>query len=96
MSDRERELAAWHAELRLRCALQRRAVGTEVQNITTRFGAFDRVAALARSTLLNPGVLLAGIVALLVFGRTRGLHSVGRIALLGAATLRLWRIAKTL
>jgi hypothetical protein len=76
--------------------LQRRAVNAEVQNIVTRFGAIDRVAVLARSTLLQPGVLVAGIIVLLAFGRVRGLHVVGRVALLAAAARRLWQTAKAL
>jgi len=94
MSDRERELEARHAELRLRCALQRRAVSTEVQSIVTRFGAIDRFAVLARHKLLQPRVLMFGILALLTFGRVRGLHTVGRIALLVAAARRLWQTVK--
>lgn len=96
MSERTRELEARYSELRLRCALQRRAVGAEVQGVVTRFGAFDRFAVMARSRLLDPRLLLAGIVALLAFGRMRGLHTVGRIALLAAAGRRLWQAAKAL
>ena len=96
MSDRARELAVRHSNLRLRCALQRRAVDAEVQNIMTRFGAIDRFAILTRGTLLQPRVIVAGIIALLAFGRVRGLNTVGRIVLLMAAARRLWRTVKLL
>jgi hypothetical protein len=96
MSDRARELAVRYSDLRLRCALQRRAVGTEVQSIVTRFGAIDRFAILTRGTLLQPRVIVAGIIALLAFGRARGLHTVGRVVLLIAAARRLWNMAKLL
>jgi len=96
MSDRAHELAVRHSDLRLRCALQRRAVGTEVQNVMTRFGAIDRFAIMARGTLLQPRVIVAGILALLAFGRVRGLHTVGRVVLLLAAARRLWNVAKLL
>jgi hypothetical protein len=96
MSEREQELAERYDELRLRCALQRRAIGTEVQNVQTRFGSIDRFAILTRGTLLQPRVLVAGIIALLAFGRLRGLNTVGRIFLLMAAARRLWHVAKLL
>lgn len=96
MSDRAHELAVRYEDLRLRCALQRRAVGTEVQNVMTRFGAIDRLAIMARGTLLQPLVLVAGILALLAFGRVRGLNTVGRAVLLMAAARRLWNVAKLL
>ena len=96
MSDRERELAERYADLRLRCALQRRAIAAEVQHVQTRFGAIDRVAILTRSTLFQPRVIVAGIIALLAFGRLRGLNTVGRAVLLMAAARRLWHAAKLL
>jgi hypothetical protein len=96
MSAREQELAERHEKLRLRCVFQRRAVGAEVENIQARFGTVDRFAIMTRSTLLQPGVLVAGIIALLVFGRLRALNSVGRAFLLMAAARRLWRMVKLL
>ena len=96
MSEREQELAARYEELRLQCAFQRRAVAAEVQNVQARFGSIDRFAIMTRSTLLQPRVLVAGIVALLVFGRLRGLGMVGRTVLLMMAARRLWRTIKLL
>jgi hypothetical protein len=96
MSDRARELAVRYEDLRLRCALQRRAVAAEVENVQTRFGAIDRFAIMARGTLLQPRVIVAVIIALLAFGRVRGLHTVGRAVLLMAAARRLWNLAKLL
>jgi len=94
MSDRERELAERHEKLRLRSAWQRREIAAEVRAIHTRFASVDRFAIMARGTLLQPRVLLAGIVALLAFGRMRGLHTVGRIFLLLTAARRLWGTLK--
>jgi hypothetical protein len=96
MSDRERELALRHSDLRLRCALQRRAVGAEVEHMMTRFGAIDRFAILTRGTLLQPRVLVAATIALLAFGRLRNLKTVGRLVLLMAAVRRLWNLTKLL
>jgi len=94
MSDRERELAERNERLRLRSAWQRRQIAVEVQAVHARFASFDRFAIMTRSTLLQPRVLLAGIVALLAFGRVRGLHTVGRIFLLLTAARRLWSTLK--
>ena len=55
-----------------------------------------RVAILTRSTLFQPRVLVAGIIALLAFGRLHGLNTVGRAVLLMSAARRLWHAAKLL
>ncbi len=96
MSAREQELAERYETLRLRCVFQRRAIAAEVENIRTRFGTVDRLAIMTRSTLLQPRVLLVGIVALLAFGRLRALNTVSRLFLLMAAARRLWSMAKLL
>lgn len=96
MSAREQELAERYEKLRLQSVFQRRAIGAEVKNIQTRFGTVDRLAIMARSTLLQPRVLVAGMVALLAFGRLRGLNTIGRVFLLMTAARRLWRTAKLL
>jgi hypothetical protein len=96
MSERSRQLAERHAALRLRCAIERHTVGGEVESIVARFSAVDRVAALTRGALLHPAVIVAGVIALLAFGRSRGLRLVGRIFLLATAARRLARAAKLL
>jgi len=96
MSDRERELEERYENLRLRCAVQRRAVVAEVENVEMRFASIDRFASLARSALLQPRVLLGGIVVLIAFGRFRALNTVSRAFLMFAAARRLWRVVKLL
>lgn len=95
MSEREQALAERYAELRLRCAVQRRAVATEVDTMQARFNSIDRFALLTRSAVLRPRVLLAGIFVLVAFGRFRALNTVSRAFLLFTAARRLWRMAKT-
>ena len=73
MSNRVRELAEREAALLLRCAAQRRALGARCSVIEARLQSVDRVAAVARSTLLNPVVIVGGLVTLLALGRTREL-----------------------
>lgn len=96
MSDREQELAERHARLRVRCAFERRAISHETQKILLRFGTVDRLAVMARKTLLQPRMILAGVVALLAFGRGRSLHLLGRLLFLASTARRLWRVAKLL
>jgi hypothetical protein len=94
MSDRERELEARYVALRSRCSLQRRAVGAEIDAMMSRFGSIDRIASRARSALLQPRVLIAGLFAIVVLRRFRGMSTVGRLLLASAAVRRLWRVAK--
>ncbi len=96
MSAREQELAERYEELRLRCVFQRRAIAAEVHNIQRRFGTVDRLAIMTRSTLLQPRVLVAGVIALLTFGRLRAVNTVGRLFLLVTAARRLWTMARLL
>jgi hypothetical protein len=99
VSDRSRELAERNGRLRLRCAVQRRAVASEVRAVETRLEPLDRAVVFARSTVLHPAVVAAGVVALLVIGRTRGagaLRLVSRGLLLAAAARRLLRLVKKL
>jgi hypothetical protein len=93
MSERTRELAEREAALRLRCAAQRRAVASEVDAIVGRFSGVDRLAVATRGVLLHPAVVVAGVVALLAFGRSRGLRLAGRVFLLVTAARRLIRAA---
>jgi hypothetical protein len=96
MTERARELAERNAALRARCGLQRDAMADEVDGIVARFAAIDRVAAVTRNVLLHPAVIAAGAIALLAFGRARGLRLVVRVVLLANAARRLVRTARTL
>ena len=95
MSDRLRELEQRQAELKRRSAEQRQSVAHEVGALHARFGAVDRVAAVARSTLLNPAAIAVGVVVLLTVGRVRGLRLIGRALLLSAAARRLVQALKS-
>ncbi len=96
MSERARELAERHAALRLRCALQRHAIEGEVDVIVARFAGFDRVATLTRGIVMHPAVIVAGVIALLAFGRARGVRLVVRVLMLASAARRLVRTARAL
>ena len=95
MSDRARELAERQIELQRRCAAQRHSVAVEVGALEARFGAVDRLAGFARSTLLHPAAIAVGVAVLLTVGRVRGFRLIGRALLLSAAARRLVRALKS-
>ena len=97
MSDRVKELV--ERELQLASSAARRSarsIACEMAAIEERFVAVDRMAGLARSTLLHPAVIAGGIVALLTIGRLRGMRLVGRLYLLATAARRLVQIVRVL
>jgi hypothetical protein len=97
VSQRARELAERNAKLRLRCAVQRRAVADEVAGIERRLDSVDRAVVMVRGTLFHPAALAAGIGALILIGRRRGagiVRIVSRGLLLAAASRRLLRLVK--
>ena len=89
MSHRVKELAERETRLRERCVAQRASIAQEVASIEARFARVDRIARVARTTLLHPIVIVGGIVALLTIGRSRGVRLVGRLYLLSTAVGRL-------
>jgi hypothetical protein len=94
VSDRVRQLAERQAELQVRCAAQRALVAAEVAAIEERFESVDRIARVARATLLHPAVIAGGVLAVLTVGRSRGMRLVGRLYLLSTAARRLMRTVK--
>lgn len=96
MSHRVNELAERQRRLQARCAAQRATVADEVAGIEARFASVDRMAGLARSTLLHPAVIGGGIVVLLTIGRLRGMRLVGRVYLLATAARRLMQVVRAL
>jgi hypothetical protein len=97
VTDRARELAQRNATLRLRCAVQRRAVASVVGAVETRLQSVDRAVILVRGTVLHAAVLAAGVVALIMIGRVRGagtLRLISRGLLLVGAARRLTRLVK--
>ena len=89
MSHRVAELAVREAQLRQRCAAQRASIAREIAGIEARFTRVDNVARIARTTLLNPVVIVGAVVALFTIGRSRGMRLVGRLWVLSTAVRRL-------
>jgi hypothetical protein len=89
MSHRVQELAERETNLRQRCAAQRTMIAQEIASIEARFERVDRIARVARTTLLNPVVIVGAVVALFTIGRSRGMRVVGRLWVLSTAVRRL-------
>lgn len=96
MSSRVKELAERERGLQERCAAQRAGIAREIAALEARFGAVDRMAGMARNTLLHPAVIAGGVVALLTIGRVRGMRLVGRLYLLSTAARRLIPVVRAL
>jgi hypothetical protein len=96
MSARVKHLAERERSLQERCAAQRAGIAREVAAIEGRFASLDRMAGLARNTLLHPAVIGGGIIVLLTIGRLRGMRLVGRLYLLATAARRLTQVIKAL
>ena len=92
MSDRTRELAERRATLRLRCAVQRRAIAGEVESIEARLATVDRFTGAVRSFASHPAVVVAGVAAAIVLARTRGFRVLGNALVLLAGIRRLLRL----
>jgi hypothetical protein len=94
VSERVKELAEREIRLQQRCATQRASIARELASIEARFERVDRIARVARTTLLHPIVIVGGIVALLTIGRSRGVKIVGRLYLFSTAVGRLLQTVK--
>lgn len=92
MSDRARELAERRATLRLRCAVQRRAIASEVEFVEKRLATVDRVAGTARAVASHPAVVIVGVIAAIVLARTRGVRVIGHALVLVGGVRRLVRL----
>ena len=89
MSARVRQLFEREKQLQQRCGAQRASIAREIDGIEERLARVDRVAGMARDTLLHPAVIAGGIVVLLTIGKLRGMRVVGRLYLLATTARRL-------
>jgi hypothetical protein len=92
MSDRAHDLAERRASLLLRCAVQRRAIASEVGSIEVRLATVDRVAGAARAVASHPAVVIAGVAATVVLARTRGVRVIGHALVLITGVRKLVRL----
>jgi hypothetical protein len=97
MSGRASELAERNAKLRLRCAVQRRAIADEAAAVESRLESVDRAVTWLRGTVLHPVAVATGVGLLIAIGRMRGaglLRVMSRGLLLASAARRVLRLVK--
>ncbi|HET8698423.1 MAG TPA: hypothetical protein VFO94_13100 [Gammaproteobacteria bacterium] len=92
MSDRAQELAERRAALRLRCAVQRRAIAHEVRGVEARLDTVDRVTRIARNVASHPAVILGGAIFAVALARTRGFRVLTQGLMLVSGIRRLARL----
>jgi hypothetical protein len=94
MSDRMLELAERHAALLVRAAVQRREIAREVGAVEARLQSVDHFVAVSLGVLRHPAVIGAGLLALVLLGRTRALRLLGQALLLARGVRGLLRSAR--
>jgi hypothetical protein len=94
MSARTRELAERRAILRLRSAMQRRAIAQEFGMVEARLRFADRVLVLGRGALRHPVVIGVGFLALVLLGPRPSRRLLGHALLLASGVRGLFRAVR--
>ena len=93
-SERFNQLAAKHANLRLRSAVQRRQLGATMNEIEHQLSGVDRGLARATSVLKNPAVIVGGVALVAMVGPKRLMRWITKGALLYSTAKRFIRLRK--
>lgn len=91
-SERFNQLAAKHSNLRLRAAVQRRELGTTMNEIEHQLSGVDRGIARASSVLKNPAVIVGGVALIAIVGPKRLMRWATKGAVLYSTAKRLLRL----
>lgn len=92
MSERFNQLAAKHSNLRLRAAMQRRALGSSMDEIEHHLSGVDRGLGAAQRWVKNPLVLIGGVAVVALIGPKRMMGWVSRGALIYTTARRFIRL----
>ena len=92
MSERFSQLAAKHSNLRLRAALQRRALGSSMNEIEHHLSGLDRGLGAAQRWVKNPLVLIGGVALIALVGPKRLMGWASRGALIYTTARRFIRL----
>lgn len=93
-SERFNQLAAKHANLRLRAAVQRRELGDHVHEIEHQLGGVDRGIARATRVLKNPAVIVGGVALVAMLGPKRLMRWFTKGAVLYSTAKRVIRLRR--
>jgi hypothetical protein len=91
-SERFNQLAAKHSNLRLRAAVQRRQLGSSMDEIEHHLSGLDRGLGSAQRLLKNPAVLIGGVAVVALIGPKRLMRWVSRGALIYSTARRFIRL----
>jgi len=92
VSERFNQLAAKHSNLRLRAAMQRRALGSSMDEIEHHLSGVDRGLGVAQRWVKNPLVLIGGVAVVALIGPKRMMGWVSRGALIYTTARRFIRL----
>jgi hypothetical protein len=93
-SERFNQLAAKHANLRLRSAVQRRELGDTMSDIEHQLSGVDRGIATATRVLKNPAVIVGGVALVALIGPKRLMRLMTKGALVYSTAKRLLRLRR--
>ena len=93
-SERFNQLAARHASLRLRSAVQRRELGATMSEIEHQLGGVDRGIATATRVLKNPMVIVGGVAIFAMIGPKRLMRWLTKGALAYSTAKRFVRLRR--
>lgn len=91
-SERFNQLTTKHSNLRLRAAVQRRALGSTMNEIEHHLSGLDRGLGAAHRALKNPAVLIGGVAVVALIGPKRLMSWVSRGALIYTTARRFMRL----
>lgn len=95
-SERFNQLAARHSNLRLRAAVQRRELGTTMNEIEHRLSGLDRGIERTTRVLKNPAVLVGGVALVAMVGPKRLMRWATKGAVLYSTAKRLLRLRRVI
>lgn len=91
-SQRFHQLSAKHSNLRLRSAVQRRQLGSTMNEIEHHLSGLDRGIGAAQRLARNPAVLIGGVAVVALIGPKRLMRWVSRGALIYTTARRFLRL----
>ena len=93
-SERFNQLSAKHSNLRLRSAVQRRQLGSTMNEIEGHLSGLDRGLGAAQRLLRNPAVMVGGVAVVALIGPKRLMRWVSRGALVYTTARRFMRLRR--
>lgn len=92
MSERFNQLSAKHSKLRLRAAVQRRELGSTMNEVEHHLSGLDRGIGAAQRLIKHPVVLVGGVALVAVVGPKRLMRWATRGALIYSTARRFMRL----